>query len=93
MSNKDESNGSADMKTLTMRWIINPGIVFCFGFFASAIFVGLLETIFLNFTNIRLDLFDQLATPSAYVLGYFCAVIALNIDAFQRTDAEDRFIK
>jgi hypothetical protein len=93
MSDVYDWQGSVEMKIWFMRWIVNPGIVFCFGFIASAIVMGLIETIVLNFTNVRVNMFDQLVTPGASVLGYFCALIALNIGAFERSDPEDRVIR
>ncbi len=81
------------MKTFFMQWVINPGIAFLFGFFVSAILVGLIDTILLNTTSMRPNLLEQLVTPGAYILGYVSAAIALNIDRFHRPDAEDRFIK
>ena len=69
------------MKEKILNWVVFPGIVFCFAFFAVALLVGLVETILMNTSTIRLNLFEQITTPGAYLFGYACAALALNFES------------
>jgi hypothetical protein len=71
------------MKKIVMDWVVNPGIVLCFGTFIAVFSLGLVDMIIIYGFDGNSDLSGSITLTGGF-LGYCCAAFALNIDFFER---------